>query len=80
MISEEEYIASLGTFIRQIREQKKISQQNLADTCNLPKSTIGRIERAEINTTIRTLVRIANALELEPYKLLQFTIKDNKSI
>jgi transcriptional regulator with XRE-family HTH domain len=77
MISEEEYIISLGIFIRQIREQKKISQQNLADICDLPKSTIGRIERAEINTTIRTLVKIANALELEPYKLLQFTIKND---
>ncbi|HEX8577199.1 MAG TPA: helix-turn-helix transcriptional regulator [Flavobacterium sp.] len=77
MILEKEYIISLGIFIRQIREQKKISQQNLADICDLPKSTIGRIERAEINTTIKTLVKIANALELEPYKLLQFTIKNN---
>lgn len=77
MISEEEYIINLGIVIRQIREQKKISQQNLADICDLPKSTIGRIERAEINTTIKTLVKIANALELEPYKLLQFTSKNN---
>lgn len=77
MISEEKYIVSLGIFIRQTREQKKLSQQNLADICDLPKSTIGRIERAEINTTIKTLVKIANALELEPYKLLQFNIKNN---
>ena len=75
MISGNEYIIRLGVFIRQIREQKELSQQNLADICNIPKTTIGRIERAEINTTIKTLVTIANALELEPKQLLDFPIK-----
>ena len=75
MISEDDYIISLGIFIRQIRERKELSQQNLADICNIPKTTIGRIERAEINTTVKTLVKIANALEIEPKDLLSFPIK-----
>lgn len=75
MITEDEYIKRLGIFIRQIREQKELSQQNLADICNIPKTTIGRIERAEINTTIRTLVKIANSLEMNPKELLNFSIK-----
>ncbi|WP_310277898.1 helix-turn-helix transcriptional regulator [Flavobacterium piscis] len=41
----------------------------------MPKSQIGRIERAEINTTVRTLVKIANALDVEPKELLDFSIK-----
>ncbi|RTY70287.1 XRE family transcriptional regulator [Flavobacterium sp. LB2P53] len=41
----------------------------------VPKTTIGRIERAKTNTTIRTLVKIANALEIEPKELLNFQIK-----
>lgn len=72
MVSEEIFIINLGVFIRQIRERKNLSQQSLADISDLPKTTIGRIERAEINTTIRTLVKIANALEIEPKELLSF--------
>jgi transcriptional regulator with XRE-family HTH domain len=75
MISGETFLINLGSHIRQIRERKNLSQQNLADICDLPKTTIGRIERAEMNTTIKTLVKIANALEIEPKTLLDFQIK-----
>ena len=75
MISGENFLINLGIHIRQIRERKNLSQQNLADICDLPKTTIGRIERAEMNTTIKTLVKIANALEIEPKALLDFQIK-----
>jgi transcriptional regulator with XRE-family HTH domain len=65
MILEEEYISRLGVHIRQLREQKNLSQQNLADICNIPKITIGRIERAKVSVTIKTLIKIANALEID---------------
>ncbi len=75
MISGEIFLINLGIHIRQIRERQNLSQQNLADICDLPKTTIGRIERAEMNTTIKTLVKISNALEIEPKELLNFAIK-----
>jgi len=76
-ISEENFIINLGVHIRQLRESKNLSQQDLADDCGIPKVQIGRIERAKINTTIRTLIKIANALELQPntkhkYNIVQF--------
>lgn len=71
-ISEENFISSLGIHIRQLRERKNMSQQDLANDCNIPKNQIGRIERAEVNTTVRTLVKISNALEIEPKDLLDF--------
>lgn len=74
-ISEETFIANLGTHIRKLRESKNLSQQDLANDCGIPKVQIGRIERAKINTTVRTLVKIANALEIEPKELLNFQIK-----
>ena len=74
-ISEETFIINLGVHIRQLRESKNLSQQDLADDCSIPKVQIGRIERAKINTTIRTLIKIANALEIEPKELLNFQIK-----
>jgi transcriptional regulator with XRE-family HTH domain len=75
MVSEEGYIVDLGVHIRQLRERKSISQQNLADMCNMPKTSIGRVERGEVSVTIRTLIKIANALEIEPKELLNFQMK-----
>lgn len=77
-VSEEDFIKYLGIHIRQIREGKNLSQQSLADISDLPKTTIGRIERAEINPTIKSLVKIANALEIEPKELLDINTKINK--
>ena len=74
-ISENLFISSLGIHIRQLREKKNISQQGLADDCCIPKAQIGRIERAEINTTIRTIIKISNALDIEPKELLSFQLK-----
>lgn len=70
IFSEDTFLQNLGTHIRQLREKKEFSQEYLANICNIPKNQIGRIERAEINTSIRTLVKIANALEIDPKELL----------
>lgn len=75
-ISEETFLSNLGIHIRQLREKKNLSQLDLANDCSIPKSQIARIERAKINTTVRTLIKIANALEIEPKELLNFNIKE----
>jgi transcriptional regulator with XRE-family HTH domain len=71
-ISEETFVKNLGIHIRQLREKKNLSQQDLANDCSIPKVQIGRIERAEINTTIKTLLKIANALDVEIEELFVF--------
>ena len=78
MVWEEDFIKYLGIHLRQIRERKNLSQQSLADISDLPKTSIGRIERAEINPTIKSLIKIANALEIEPKELLDINTKINK--
>ncbi|MBZ4044502.1 helix-turn-helix domain-containing protein [Flavobacterium hibisci] len=75
MISEGTFFVKLGSRVRQLREVKNLSQQDLANDCNIPKRQIGRIERAEINPTLKTLIKIANALELELKDLLDFPSK-----
>jgi transcriptional regulator with XRE-family HTH domain len=74
-ISEESYILYLGIHIRQLREKKNMSQQDLSNDSGVTKSQIARIERAQINTTIKTLIKIANALEIETKELLNFSVK-----
>ena len=72
MVSEQEFIKFLGVRIRQLREEKNISQQVLADICNVPKSTIGRLERGEVNPTVKTLLKISIALNIEFINLFLF--------
>ena len=70
-ISEDKFLQEVGLLIKKLREQKGLSQEDLANDCNIPKSQIGRIERAEINTTIRTLYKISSALGIAPIDLLK---------
>lgn len=75
LISEESFIVTFGIYVRQLREKKHLSQQGLADDCNISTRQIGRIERGEMNTSLRTIIRIANALDVEPKDLLNLPIK-----
>ena len=74
-ISKDLFITNFGVHIRQLREKKNMSQQDLANDCSMSKRQIGRIERGEINTTLGTIINIANALHIEPKDLLNFSIK-----
>ncbi|TCN60835.1 XRE family transcriptional regulator [Flavobacterium circumlabens] len=74
-ISEETFLINFGIHVRQLREKKGISQKDLANDCGITKSQISRIEVAKINTSVKTLVKIANALDVEPKELFDFSIK-----
>lgn len=74
-ISRDIFITNFGVHIRQLREKKNMSQQDLANDCSMSKRQIGRIERGEINTTLGTIINIANALDIEPKELLDVVVK-----
>lgn len=61
---------SIGQLIRFTRESKKISQENLALQCGIDRSYLGRIERGEVNITIKKLYEIALALDMDPKNFL----------
>ncbi|TSJ48257.1 helix-turn-helix transcriptional regulator [Fluviicola chungangensis] len=63
---------AFGENLRKLRTEKGWSQQQLADTANVPKITIQRIELAKSSATIDMAVSIASALEIEVRKLLEF--------
>jgi transcriptional regulator with XRE-family HTH domain len=52
-------LITLGNNIRKVRKQKKITLQQLAFLSKIEYRQLGRIERAEVNTTIVSLIRIA---------------------
>ncbi|WP_422350208.1 helix-turn-helix domain-containing protein [Flagellimonas sp.] len=57
-------IKKVGKRIRFLREEKGMSQHDLSIEADIPKTQVGRVERAENNTSLVTLNRIANALEV----------------
>ena len=61
---------ALGNAIRQLRGGLKISQEELADRSGLHRTYLGGIERGERNPSYTNILRIAEALEVSPSKLL----------
>lgn len=54
----------IGNRIRELRESKGVSQQNLAAICNFEKANLSRLEAGRTNPTISTLYKISEALEV----------------
>ena len=63
----------LAVKIRKLRNEMKISQEQLAELADLHRTYIGQIERAEKNITLRNLEKIAIALKTTITKLLDFS-------
>jgi transcriptional regulator with XRE-family HTH domain len=56
--------------VRRLRHGRGWTQEDLAERAGLSTRYVGQIERAQASMTITVLGRIANALEVEPAKLV----------
>lgn len=61
----------LGRRIRFYRKERHISQEALAELCNLHPTYIGQLERGEKNATIESLYRISQGLDISLSELLE---------
>lgn len=61
----------LGLRIRYYRKEKHMTQEKLAEICNLHPTYIGQIERGEKNATIESIYRIAVGLNIPMSKLFE---------
>ncbi len=57
--------------LRQIRHDKKLTQEELADRAGLSMRYVGAIERGDVSASVTVLGQIAVALEIEPGELLK---------
>ena len=60
----------LGLNIAYYRKMRGLTQEQLAEKAGVERSRISKTEIAWTGTSLDTLYRIADALEIEPYKLL----------
>ena len=68
---KENYI-KLGLNIAYYRRLNGLTQEQLADKINVDYSHISKMELATVGISLDKLFDIARALDIPPYKLLQF--------
>ncbi len=66
---DKERLRRFGARVRQLRKERKMSQEALALTCDLDRSYVGGIERGERNIGLLNVHRLATALAVEPAAL-----------
>jgi transcriptional regulator with XRE-family HTH domain len=67
----DEILRLFGERLRELRSERNLSQERLAELAGLDRNYIGQIERAERNVALVNIVRIARALEIEPSDLFE---------
>tara|TARA_R110000787_G_scaffold176926_1_gene288994 strand:- start:215 stop:472 length:258 start_codon:yes stop_codon:yes gene_type:complete len=61
----EKYLQLIGNKIAELRKLKGISQYKLAKLVMMEQSNLARIEKGLTNPTIKTLLKISDALEVK---------------
>lgn len=71
-IRNDAYLVAFGKHLRQIRLEKGLTMEALAFDAGIEYRQLGRIERGEVNTTISTVLAIAQALRVDTADLFRF--------
>lgn len=65
-------LIKFGERVREERQKKSMSQEDLAERAGLHRTYIGMVERAEKNITLKNIQKIAFALEIKAGELIDF--------
>lgn len=71
-VKDQKFLTQLGKRLRELRLAKGLSQVDVGVAMDNYGEQIGRIERGELNVTICTLKKIAEALDTNLSDLLNF--------
>jgi len=62
---------TFGRVIKQLRESRGLSQQELADYADLDRSYISDMERGRYNPTLQTIYKLTEILKIKPHELFE---------
>ena len=65
-LRDEEGIKKFGLRLKQIRQEKDLTQEKLAWLANVEPMHISKIERGIINTSLTHILNLAKALNISP--------------
>ena len=60
-----------GKRVRELRTQRGVSQEVLAELSDLHRNYVGGVERGERNIGLLNIVALAHALGVKPMKLME---------
>lgn len=69
---QENYFKKLGERIKKLRKDKKLTLSSLCYKNGLEPSTVSRVEKAQVDVKLSTLLKIAKALEIKLNDLVNF--------
>ncbi len=64
IMDKEPILLAFGQRVQELRKERNLSQEQLADLAGVHRTYIGMIERAKKNITLCNIERIAKALKL----------------
>lgn len=64
-------LRQFGNRLRELRKERGLSQEGLADTVGLDRSYIGGVERGERNISLLNIMKISRALKISAKDLFK---------
>ena len=61
---------AFGSALRGLREQRDLSQEDLASLCHIHRTYVSQLERGLKSPTLRLVWQICNALDVSPVALV----------
>ena len=66
-----EAVVYIGERLRQLREERALRQEDLAELAGVGKNTINRLERNKTEPHMTTVRKLASALQVDPRELVR---------
>lgn len=78
-LSRTEILKRFGQNLREYRQQAGLSQEKLAAKAGIDRTYVGGAERGERNVALINIVRLAEALGIQPSQLFDGLLEDRSS-
>jgi transcriptional regulator with XRE-family HTH domain len=78
-LKDEEFIKKFGQKLKQVRESKGLSQEQLSLLSEVSQSQIARTELGQVSTSIGHVAIYAKFLKVDPKDLFDFSTIKSKS-
>ena len=70
-MEQEQFTKRLGKRITKVREQKELTQSELARMMSLPRQNINRLESGTVNPTAYTIYQLARVMKVDICDLIE---------
>jgi transcriptional regulator with XRE-family HTH domain len=71
MVREADITSRFGARVRELRKERGLSQEALADICGLDRTYLSGVERGLRNVSLRNIEAIAGGLGVDVWKLMK---------